>query len=870
MTLFPYWFTDALRPVPALFWMVAGLGLPWAFAFLPRRDWRNRPLIALLAIAAGPALMTAWMFVLGMIGGASETVMLTPLNIMIGLVVLALLGLGLALYKRRVTTAPEITARQPLALDERMLIILIVAACVLRWLTAVWYPFWEYDPLWVYGYEGKLYTLLGYIPQNIGYYPQFLPLQYAYAQIMTGGINDHVARAAFPIYHWGSILAVYALGRLNISRRVGIYAAAVWAMYPHVGQWATTGDLEIPLTFASAGAAAFFLAAWNNVGQLSAPAEVTLRRPVKFIRALLIPHHSSLIASFPYALISGFFLGIALWTKPTGGALILGVVLLVAAEAVRVRFDWRRLWPRFQVALWCGLASIPLGAVWYIRNVLLGHRAIDFPHPFWLTQAMRSGLEFGWPVLAAALLSAWLLWGPGLRARPNPRRLVIGWVFVAIALLPSIVQPHRLGVGDWPLLAAEGRWPHLLLGVGEWALLIAGIALLGSALWPMFSRHATAQARRETAVVGWALLLAVPYFLVWFYSYSYHYRLSFPIVPLMILPVAVVLARWIPPQRADNSNPQISARIGIPLLIACIPGLIAPLYHFEGGWDYLWSNEYPDDWSRLNSTNFALSRTVQILQQDIQRRGIENPVIFAPGLQRLPFFFPLDDVRITETPTDLDQLRGVDYYVYTQEARWLYEENDQPEVNPVTGSMSRRELMQSIGSASDPSFFSVVYRVRDPERRFARPENLDVPPQPVEWPFASLAGTTLNGEPVLGGDEPPRLFVTFLSSGPAALEYNLYLHLLAPDGTLMTTWDSLPLEGRYAWYSTRLWEPDEYVTHRVPLYLPEGTALEPGVEYTIRLGWYDLFAEGQPRVPAQSGGAQVDGIELPYKFTAAP
>ena len=263
---------------------------------------------------------------------------------------------------------------------------------------------------------------------------------------MTGGVNDHAARAAFPIYHWGSILAVYALGRLNISRRVGVYAAAVWALYPHVGQWATTGDLEIPLTFASAGAAAFFLAAWNTAGHLSASAEIKLRHPAKFIHALLVPHHSSLITSFHYALIAGFFLGIALWTKPTGGALILGVALLVAVEALRVRFDLRKLWPRFQVTLWCGLASIPLGALWYVRNVLLGHRAIDFPHPFWPTQAMRSGLEFGWPVLAAALLSAWLLWGPGLRARPNARRLVIGWAFVAIALLPSIIQPHRLAL----------------------------------------------------------------------------------------------------------------------------------------------------------------------------------------------------------------------------------------------------------------------------------------------------------------------------------------------------------------------------------------------------------------------------------------
>jgi hypothetical protein len=870
MSLLPYWLEDALGALPALAWMLAGVGLPWALAVLPRREWRSVPLVALLAIMAGPALTTAWMFVLGTLGGGSETALLTPINIAIGTAALALIGALLAAYKWRSAFALQPTPRTPLSLDERLLVIVIIAACVLRWLAAVWYPFWEYDPLWVYGYEGKLYTLLGYIPQNIGYYPQFLPLQYAYAQIVSGGVNDHAARAAFPIYHWGSILAVYALGRLNFSRRVGIYAAAIWAMYPHVGQWATVGDLEIPLTFACTGAAAFFLKAWNTT-------HLPTRSPSHAGRGGTFRGHTLPRPLWErrlggeggkYALIAGLFLAVALWTKPTGGALILGVVLLVAAEAVRVRFDWRALWPRFQVALVCGLATIPLGAVWYVRNVLLGHRAIDFPHPFWLTQAMRSGLEFGWPVLAGAVLSAWLLWGSGLRARPNARRLAIGWALVAAALLPSVLVPHRLGVDDWRILVADGRWLRLLVGVGEWMLLLAGLALLVSALWPMYARHATAQARRDIRVVGWALLLAAPYAVVWFYSYSYHYRLSFPIVPLLLLPVAVVLARWIP---AQFSGTRLRPAIGLPLLAACMPALVAPLYHYEGGWDYLWSNEYPNDVRRLDSTNFALSRTVQTLQRDVAEQGIESPVIFAPGLQRLPFFFPLDDVRIADTPTDLDQLRGVDYYVYTQEARWLYEENQQPEVNPVTGSMYRPELMTNIGGASDPSFFSYILRVRDIDRRYREPNGLDAPAQPVEWPFAALAGTRLLSDPVLGSDRDTRIWFSFLASGPAPLEYTLYIHLIGPDGSLVTTWDSLPVDGPYAWYSTRLWESGEYVTHRQVLRLPEDLTLEPGLEYRLKIGWYDLFEEGQPRVPAGlRDGTQVDGIELPYRFRAAP
>ncbi len=822
MISLPYWLDFALRPVPALAWMVIGLGLPWALVLLPRKDWRNRPLIALVMIAVGPLLLTAWMFALGTLGGASESAQLTPANILLGTLPVAIGGAVVAFRKWRSSPPPALTERQRLALDERLLVILIVAACVLRWLAAVWYPFWEYDPIWVYGYEGRLYTLLGYIPQNIGYYPQFLPLQYAYAQIMTGGINDHAARAAFPLYHWGSILAAYALGRLNVSRRVGVYMAALWAMYPHVAQWSTVGDLEIPLTFAATGVAAFFLAAWQRHDYW--------RR---------------------YAIISGLFLGLALWTKPTGGALILGIVLLAVWEIFRTRFDWRKWWPRFQVAAWCGIASIPIGALWYIRNVLLSHRAIDFPHPFWLTQAMRSGVEFGWPVLAAALLCAWLLWGKGLRVRPALHRLLIGWGFLAAALLPSILSPHRMGLI-------------------EWALLLVGAGILLAELWPLYAFHATALAKRETQVVGWALLLAFPYFVVWFISYSYHYRLSFAIVPLMMLPVAILIARWIPPQRPLDSRPKLTPRIGLPLILLCIPAVIAPLYHYEGGWDYLWSNEYPNDWRRLDSTNYALSQTVQRIALDVEERGLERPVIFAPGLQRLPFFFPLADVRIRDTPTDLDQLRGVDYYVFTQEARWLYEENNQPEVNPVTGSMYRPEILSYFGGTADASFFSRLYRVRDIDARYVLPENLTPPPEPATWPFATLAGTQLVRGTELGGRRTPRLTISFLASGPAPLEYTLYIHLLAPDGTLITTWDSLPAVGPYGWYSTRFWVKDEVVSHLTELRLPEGVSLQPGVEYRIRIGWYDVFDDNRRVMADLNDGTQSDGVFLPYIFTAAP
>ena len=230
--------------------------------------------------------------------------------------------------------------------------------------------------------QARLYTLTGAIPASIGYYPQFLPLQFTWAQLLAGGVDDHAARATLFFTHLGCALAVYLAGMRLFSRRVGIIAAALWVLYPHSGEWARFGDLEIVLTMLYTLTATFFLQAWRE--------ERHRQR---------------------HAIIAGLLLGTALWTKPTAGAFILGVALLLAIELWRVRGDWRAFRPRFRVATLSGLACLPHGALWYLRNLALGHNAIDFPDAFWLQRAARSGAEFGWPLLALGLPLACV--GPG-------------------------------------------------------------------------------------------------------------------------------------------------------------------------------------------------------------------------------------------------------------------------------------------------------------------------------------------------------------------------------------------------------------------------------------------------------------------------
>ncbi|MCA9903723.1 MAG: glycosyltransferase family 39 protein, partial [Anaerolineae bacterium] len=573
----PYWIANSLATTPAFAWVYLGVGIPWALALLPRDLWRRIPVVIALAFALGPMWLTLWMFILGTLGAQTQTPLLRLDLILLGTVVIALSGAFWA-WRRRIPRSPQTElADAPARFDERLLIALIVVAFVVRWFVTAYWPFIAYDTLWVYGYQGRLYSLLGYIPNSIGYYPQFLSLQYAFGQLVFGGVNDHAARAVIPFINLGGTLSVYALGALLFNRRTGIYAAALWTLYHHVGDWSRMGDLEITLTNSFTLAAAFFTLAW-------------MRSDTTRVR---------------FAILAGLMLGIGLWTKPTMGAFIWGVALVVAVTLITTlmhnRQDFvdavRRWLPSLRTAFVVGLVALPLGGVWYIRNVLLGHNPIDLPPDFWLTQAMRSGAEFGWLLLAVSLLTAYLLFNRRLRGR-LALALLAGLALMLAGTLPSIISPRRMEF-------AEGG----LLLVG-----LAVIAWVLQRIWP--------DERPEQATLITLGLLALPYFVTWFWSYSYHYRLSFAIVPLLLLPSALILAHWTSslwqghPREASASAalPWLKPVYLLVLILLAIPGIIQPLYDQNTGWDVLVSDAYPDDLARQRSGNQALINVVDGLQ----------------------------------------------------------------------------------------------------------------------------------------------------------------------------------------------------------------------------------------------------------------
>ncbi|MBZ0297338.1 MAG: glycosyltransferase family 39 protein [Anaerolineae bacterium] len=812
-----YWINSMLAATPALLWVYLGLGIPWALVLLPRKDWRDRVLVICLGFAFGPMLLTAWMFILGSVGGPDHPY-LNFNTVLIGTVVLALLALPFLARKRR-QPLPDSARSQPLALDEKLLLALIAIATVIRWLVIAYWPFTAYDALWVYGYQGRLYTLLGYIPNSIDYYPQFLQLQYTYTQLAFG-VNDHAARAVLPFLNIGSILATYVLGSRLFTRRVGIIAAAIWALYSHMGEWSRFGDLEIPQTFLFTAAATFFLMAWARSDQ---------RRR--------------------YALIAGLLLGAALWTKPTAGAFVWGVLLLLVIDLIRVHFDWRTWYPRFEVAFITGLACIPLGGVWYVRNWLLGHDPIVLPTGFWLTQASRSGAEFGWPLLALLLLLLYLFFGP-FSTHPNARRSVIGLLLVLAALVPTILTFHQQ-----PADILSHR-----MGPVEWLLLAAGAILLAQTLINFLpARPVDDPLRSGAAKIGWASSLALPYFVTWFYSYSYHYRLSFAIVPLLLLPTAAILGYWWTPQSIQRWHPALKTLYPVALVLISIPAIRAPLYDTNAGWDWLWTDKLPDDTARYTSGNEALMNVVEGFQIFKQENPDAPLSVVAPGVVRLPFFFPLEDIRTDVAPTRFDQLEGVTYLVYgSPESEGAYQDIPVQENQVVSGfartGTTVENIMRRAWGKDDGIFRYQVYELHL-DRRFLDPQMFHDPQEPVVFgDFARYRGHGIGADMLWPGREIV-LQMYWQALAPADGDYTIYLHLRDAEGNVWATWDG-PIvspefdDGRY--YSTQVWEPGEFIVDERRLRLPDDIEVPEADDYSLWFGFYDLGTE--ERLPVTIDG----------------
>ncbi|MCA9895608.1 MAG: glycosyltransferase family 39 protein [Anaerolineae bacterium] len=836
-----YWLRDTLFALPLALLIYVGVGVPWALIVLPRRDWRLRMLVIALAFALGPALVTAWLFVLGTLGASSQAPLLRFDLSLMGILVLAVVGIGLGWRKLRRTTA-EPAQHIPWSWDEKLLITLIGTAIIVRFVVTAYWPFTAYDALWVYGFQGRLYLLDGFIPQTIGYYPQFMQLQYAFMQMSWGGFNDHAARAILPFLHFGSIAAAYSLGRLLFTRRVALFTAAIWALYPHMGDWARIGDLEIPLAFLFTLSAALFLYAW------SMPTDGRRR----------------------YAILAGLVFGVAMWTKPTAGAFVWGVVLLVVVELVRGRFNWRGWWPRFEVAALTGLACIPLGGVWYVRNITLGLPALVFPHFSWLDRATQSGDLFSWPLLALTLLLIYLFTRPH---KPDWRLVLPGFLLVLVALVPSMPDVLR-AVNDAVLaIQPDGTGidlsridpPASRLMLHEWALLALGVGLIGFALY-RYARPIRHESNKQPVQkIVWALLLALPYFLTFFYSYSYHARLSFAIVPLLILPSAVILTYLFPEAAVTRWSVAKKMLVGLAVIVIALPGILIAWSGAAVEDDWLWTNRYPDDNARYAVHNPSIMLLKTELDRYIAEEGRE-PVIIAPGEQRLHFFYPLMTIEEFALPTQLDELAGATHYLYGAQARWRYADAEiAPGDNQVVSALARPEIFTRTVYHTDASFRYELYEI-NLVPRFVEEETNDTLNVGYLYPQEVVFGEGIR----LVGEAPSArqlrantlyLHMVWQAVGPIDEDYMMAFSLYnADDDTIYGTWTGPVSPGEHGYYRTNLWSLSEYVRdqRRFELSTLDGYEDFPdSLNYQIRVSVYD--PETGEALPMQVDGELTEG-----------
>ncbi|MBL8130465.1 MAG: glycosyltransferase family 39 protein [Anaerolineae bacterium] len=843
--MIPYWIADTLSGLPIYLLVVAGVGIPWAFALLPRAERGDLPTLLAAALAAGGGLITAWMFILGTVGEIVGEPLLRAEGIAIGL---AVLGLGGALLawrgrwtfiahsratQRRATQRVAPTGER-LAFDERWLILLIALAVLVALVVIMYWPFTAYDALWVYGYEARVYALTGRLPNSIDYYPQFLPLLYTLGQI--NGVSDHAARAVVPLLHVGAILAAYVLGRLVDSRRTGVYLAALWTLYPHVGEWSRAGDLEIPLTFSFTLAAAFFLKAWFDAGSPATSRRDRLR----------------------HAALSGAAFGVALWTKPTAGAFALGVALMTGLEAMRAVGQGHRrltailaaLRPRLEIAAITALTCAPLGGIWYVRNLLLGHNAVDFPPGYWQTVAERGGDDLGFPLLAILVctVSLWVRFGDSRRAGALVGLGLLGAAAARSILVPDLsLEERRLTLAELTMLAAGGALLFKTLIIDFLNRTDAGRALL-----PLAAR------------LGWAAALAAPYFIVWFLAYSYHYRLSFAVIPLLLLPVAVVLGRGIGAvaPRHRLLKPALLFALGA----AALPGIVSPVADKFSGSAYLFSDIMPDDDARYRSGNAALMTVVDGLRVWKEENPGERLTVSAPGVDNLPFFFPLDDIRVEDAPTRLAALEDAVYFVYgLSETRGEYESVAFFE-NQVINALGRQDIVRRAWGHDDGIFKYDVYELHL-NRRWRAPEPMGAASDEVIFGgFAGYLGYDLGGLELWTGRRVI-MHLYFETLATPSADYSIYVHLRRADGSLIAAWDNPAARTETGYYSTLLWEPGEYITEERVIALPDGAA-SLGEGYRLVIGFYDSANNRLPVIV--NGTAAGDGYEIDNRIAIVP
>lgn len=833
------WLEIFLSITPWIAWFFLGIGLPWALVLLPRHDWGDTALVLAVGLAMGPVWGTLWLFALGTFGE------FTFAGALAGTIGITAIGAGWAFQRyRSIKPDPQSTIQNPnppfRALQLALAIMLGIGMFANIWDTAFW-PFLRYDTLWTFGYNPKIFMLNGHIPSQIDYYPQLVPLTFTFGNLVYGTASDYAARAAVPWFIFSSVMATYTLGwRLYGRHLVGMLAAALWLLTPAVLVWSSSGDLEHPMAIYFSLATLFLVLSWRELNTSTAQR---------------------------YAVLAGLMLGAAMWTKPTAGAFVFGMGVLALGQTLYsvVQRDWEKWRKRFWLLVVVGLVAAPIGGVWYIRNILVGHPWTNLPADYWPDLAQRSGMQLNWLLyvgLLAACYSAWFAWSKTAWLRMGAALLAAACL--CFGVLPTMLSLPAEGFSRmfvWNALNGF-REPERALNASEVVALVAGGGLLLWSGWPAWQQIHRSQ--RQAFLFSWAL--GLPFFVVYFWSFSYHYRLALTVLPVIAAALAALLVTLLVPF-AMKHWARRWATVSIAVLL-CLPAPVATLYHT--GLNTFNNTGINTTREKYKYANPALLNLVEFLEFYTTTNNIEYLRILAPGENRLAFFFPEWEIDDESLPTDIQDLHGYDIFInYVADFLWR-EAGLTPnlvqtwtEVAPVypLGPPGQALALDGPAQLPKPRFLRPIMTPIDDG--VSRYEIFAVDTQapyayvePETRLDAVVFGDTMQ---LLGYDLPSTTLTpgttytlkfywrgTFQAPPPG--DYSIYLHLIAP-GDPTQIYSQADGGLLFGLYPTRFLVPSLIFQDRREWTLPAD--LQPG-RYQLRIGVYD--PQTFVRLPLTVGG----------------